>query len=55
LIVKIMYFDDPAPAFDPMGNALRTMVAVTGLFVILFFVYPGPLVEAAGAAAKSLF
>jgi len=31
------------------------MVAVTGLFVILFFVYPGPLVEAAGVAAKSLF
>jgi NADH-quinone oxidoreductase subunit N len=55
LIVKIMYFDDPAPAFDPMGNALRTMVAVTGLFVILFFVYPGPLVEAAGVAARSLF
>ncbi len=55
LIVKIMYFDDPAPAFDPMGNALRTIVAVTGLFVILFFVYPGPLVEAAGVAAKSLF
>jgi NADH-quinone oxidoreductase subunit N len=55
LIVKIMYFDDPAPAFDPMGNALRSMVAVTGLFVVLFFVYPGPLVEAAGAAAKSLF
>jgi NADH-quinone oxidoreductase subunit N len=55
LIVKVMYFDDPAPAFDPMGNALRTMVAVTGLLVILFFVYPGPLVEAAGAAAKSLF
>src|SRR5467141_1938677 len=55
LIVKIMYFDDPAPAFDPMGNALRTMVAATGLFVILFFVYPGPLVEAAGIAAKSLF
>jgi hypothetical protein len=28
---------------------------VTGLFVILFFVYPGPLVDAAAAAAKSLF
>lgn len=55
LIVKIMYFDDPAPAFDPMGGALRTIVAVTGLFVILFFVYPGPLVDAAGVAAKSLF
>ncbi len=55
LIVKIMYFDEPAPAFDPMGGALRTMVAVTGLFVILFFIYPGPLVDAAATAAKSLF
>ena len=55
MIVKIMYFDDPAPAFDPMGRALRTMLAVTGLFVILFFIYPGPLVDAAGVAAKSLF
>jgi NADH-quinone oxidoreductase subunit N len=55
LIVKIMYFDDPAAAFDPMGNALRSIVAVTGIFVILFFAYPGPLVEAAAVAAKSLF
>jgi len=31
------------------------MLAVTGLFVILFFIYPRPLVEAAGIAAKSLF
>ena len=54
-IVKIMYFDDPAPAFDPMGGALRAVLGVTGLFVILFFVYPGPLVDAAGVAAKSLF
>jgi NADH-quinone oxidoreductase subunit N len=55
LVVKVMYFDEPAPAFDPMGSALQTLVAVTGLFVILFFIYPGPLVDAAGAAAKSLF
>jgi NADH-quinone oxidoreductase subunit N len=55
LIIKIMYFDDPAPAFDPMGSALRSIVAVTGIFVILFFAYPGPLVEAAAVAAKSLF
>jgi NADH-quinone oxidoreductase subunit N len=55
MIVKIMYFDDPAPVFDPMGSALRTVLGVTGLFVILFSVYPGPLLDAAGAAAKSLF
>jgi NADH-quinone oxidoreductase subunit N len=55
MIVKIMYFDDPAPVFDPMGSALRTVLGVTGLFVILFSIYPGPLLDAAGAAAKSLF
>jgi NADH-quinone oxidoreductase subunit N len=31
------------------------VLAVTGLFVIFFFVYPGPLVSVATAAAKSLF
>jgi len=55
LIVKIMYFDEAAPAFDPMDGAMRAVLGVTGLFVLLFFVYPGPLVEAAGVAAKSLF
>jgi NADH-quinone oxidoreductase subunit N len=55
LIVKVMYFDEPAPAFDPMGNAVGAMVAVTGLFVLLFVLFAGPLVDAAGAAAKSLF
>jgi len=55
MIVKVMYFDDPAPAFDPMARGLRTVLTVTGLFVILFFIYPSPLVDAAGVAAKSLF
>jgi len=54
-IVKIMYFDEPAKAFEPMPYELRAVLAVTGLFNLLFFVYPGPLVEAANAAAKSLF
>jgi NADH-quinone oxidoreductase subunit N len=55
LIVKVMYFDEPAPAFDPAGYAVRAMVAVTGLFVLLFVFFAGPLAEAAGLAAKSLF
>jgi NADH-quinone oxidoreductase subunit N len=55
MVVKIMYFDDPAPAFDPMGNSLRLMLGVMGVFVLLYPFYPGPLVEAAAAAAKSLF
>jgi NADH-quinone oxidoreductase subunit N len=55
LIVKIMYFDEPAEAFDPMPGELGAVLGLTGLAVLLFFVYPGPLVGAAGVAAKSLF
>jgi NADH-quinone oxidoreductase subunit N len=54
-IVKLMYFDDPAPGFEPMPRELRAVLAVTGLFNLLFFIYPAPLIEAANAAAKSLF
>jgi len=40
---------------DPMRMELRTVLAVAGLFNLLFFVYPGPLVSMASAGAKSLF
>jgi NADH-quinone oxidoreductase subunit N len=55
LIVKVMYFDEPAQAFGPMRPELKVVLAVTGLFNLLFFVLPGPLVNAAAAAANSLF
>ena len=55
MIIKLMYFDEPKGAVDPMRIELRAVLAVSGLFVILFFVYPGPLVSAATNAAKSLF
>jgi len=55
LIIKAIYFDDPAPAFGPMHADLRLVLAITSVVVLLFFVYPGPLVDAAAAAAKSLF
>jgi NADH-quinone oxidoreductase subunit N len=54
-IVKTMYFDEPVPTFVPMRPELRLVLGVTGLLVILLGVYPGPLVDAAAAAAKSLF
>src|SRR6184192_266394 len=55
MIVKAMYFDEPKASFEPMTQELRFVLGVTGLFNLLFFVYPAPLVEAADAAAKSLF
>ena len=54
-IVKTMYFDEPAPRFEPMPGLLRVVLGITGLVNILFFAYPSPLVTAATAAAKSLF
>ena len=54
-IIKVMYFDEPAGQIEPMRLELRTVLAVAGIFNIFFFVYPGPLVSVATAAAKSLF
>ncbi|MFG1225294.1 NADH-quinone oxidoreductase subunit NuoN [Xanthobacter wiegelii] len=54
-VVKIMYFDEPVDAFDPMPTELKAVLAVSGLFTIFYFVYPAPLIEAASAAARSLF
>src|SRR6187401_432674 len=54
-IIKLMYFDEPAGQIEPMRIELRTVLAVAGIFNIFFFVYPGPLVSVATAAAKSLF
>jgi NADH-quinone oxidoreductase subunit N len=54
-IVKTMYFDEPLTKLDPVRFELGTVLTLAGLFNILFFVYPGPLVSAATSAAKSLF
>ncbi len=55
MIIKVMYFDEPAESFYNMPYELRVVLAVCGLFNILFFVYPGPLIGVASAAAQSLF
>ncbi|WP_029355804.1 NADH-quinone oxidoreductase subunit NuoN [Bosea sp. 117] len=54
-IVKLMYFDEPAAAFEPMPTELRAVLGISSLFIILLFVYPAPLLSAAGAAARALF
>src|SRR6201985_1840208 len=39
LIVKTMYFDEPLPKLDPMRVEVGTVLALGGLFNILFWVY----------------
>jgi NADH-quinone oxidoreductase subunit N len=55
MIVKVMYFDEPEGRFETMPGELKAVLGVTGLFVLVFFAYPAPLIDAAAAAAKSLF
>jgi NADH-quinone oxidoreductase subunit N len=54
-IVKVMYFDAPADAFDRRPASLSFVAAISGLFTTFFFVFPAPFIGAAQAAAKVLF
>ncbi|HET8997784.1 MAG TPA: NADH-quinone oxidoreductase subunit NuoN [Acetobacteraceae bacterium] len=54
-VIKVMYFDAPAPAFDPRAPSLSFVAAITGLFTTFFFLFPAPLIGAAASAAKVLF
>ncbi len=54
-VIKIMYFDDPAEKFDaPAGREISYVVAITAAFTALFFLYTGPLLSGADAAASAL-
>jgi NADH-quinone oxidoreductase subunit N len=54
-IVKVMYFDEAAPAFEqPMPGELKVVLGLSGLFTMFFFVYPLPLLAGAQAAAAAL-
>ncbi len=54
-IVKIMYFDEPAEAFiQPVPGELNAILTLSGLFTLVFFVYPAPLLVAAQSAAAAL-
>jgi NADH-quinone oxidoreductase subunit N len=54
-IVKIMFFDEPAEKLLPTRLAEGAVMALTALLVLFYVVWPGPLVDAAAAAAKSLY
>jgi NADH-quinone oxidoreductase subunit N len=54
-IIKVMFFDAAEPAFDPRSGSLSFVAYTTGAFTLLFFIFPGPFVGAAGQAAKVLF
>ena len=54
-IIKIMYFDEPAEAFDPPGLTTGIVMGVSSVLMLVVFIVPAPLVDGAEAAAKALF
>jgi NADH-quinone oxidoreductase subunit N len=54
-IVKIIYFDEPKEAFTPAAAPVRLIAALAAVLVVVFALSPSTLVEAANAAARSLF
>jgi NADH-quinone oxidoreductase subunit N len=55
-IVKIMYFDEPAAAFDrPIGGEMQGVLVTTAVAILLFALFLSPIVGVADAAARTLF
>ena len=51
-----MYFDEAKEVFDkPIGREITAVAAITAAFILLFFVYPTPMITGAAKAAASLF
>ncbi len=54
-IVKIMYLDEPAEeSNDAMPHELSIIAGAFAIFTAFFFVYPSPLVDMSGTAARAL-
>ncbi len=55
-IIKVVYFDPPIDTLDrPISRDLAAVLVGTSIIVLLFFIIPGPLLDAASIAAASLF
>ena len=55
-VVKVMYFDEPAAELEgPLGSGMSVVLVLSSIFILLFFVWPGPLVAGAESAAAALF
>ena len=55
-IVKIMYFDKQDEELEqPASIEMKSVIAVTGIFILLFIFIPGPILLGAEAASAALF
>jgi NADH-quinone oxidoreductase subunit N len=54
-IVKVMFFDEAKEKFLAVPLKAGLVMALSGLFMLLYVAWPAPLVAAADAAARTLF
>ncbi len=55
-IIRIMCFDDVDEPLDkPVDKEIGIIMTLAGLIIVMFFIYPGPVVTRAATAAASLF
>ena len=54
-VVKVMYFDQPSVSIDPMSRSVAVVTGVTTILILLFFIWPSPVVSGAAGAAAALF
>jgi len=55
-IIRVVYFDTLEDSLDkPVDKELGVVIGVTSLLIVLFFLYPSPIMETAKTAAASLF
>jgi NADH-quinone oxidoreductase subunit N len=54
-LVKVMFFDEPVEAFDPVsGLGSKTILVISSVVALFFIVGASPVITAADAAAKAL-
>ncbi len=54
-LVKVMFFDEPVEAFDPVsGFGIRSILVLSMVVALFFIVAASPVITAADAAAKAL-
>jgi len=55
-IIKVVYFDELTEPLDkPISSSLGFVIAGCALLIVLFFAFPGVVVDSASAAASALF
>jgi NADH-quinone oxidoreductase subunit N len=54
-IVKVMFFDEPTQPFVAIPGKTAVIMGLAGLLLVVYVAWPAQLIDAADAAARSLF